>query len=80
MFRQDPCAFCGHDGGTVDHILPRKIVKGDNRGDYYNLTGACARCNMEKGGGHFLLFFSIKAGKPVIGYEHDPRGHEGLTT
>lgn len=80
IFRKDLCSFCGGPGGTLDHIHPKKRAKGPQRGNYMNYTGACSRCNNEKGGGHFLYFFAIKAGKPVLGYDHDPRGHEGSTT
>lgn len=45
IFRADPCAYCGDEGGTVDHILPTSTGGTD---DWDNMTGACARCNSTK--------------------------------
>jgi hypothetical protein len=74
LFRRDLCSFCGGPGGTLDHILPRSVAQGVARGNYMNYTGACRDCNGEKGSGHFLFFFAMKAGSPVIGHDHDPSG------
>lgn len=46
VIRHDPCAYCGGDGGTVDHIVPRPA--GGARWDWENWTGACERCNRRK--------------------------------
>lgn len=52
--RRDPCAYCGEEGGTLDHIVPRS--GGGARWDWENWTGACERCNRRKDrgkdGGH----------------------------
>lgn len=44
--RQQPCAYCGGPGGTVDHVVP--IARGGTsvRG---NLAPACRPCNSSKG-------------------------------
>lgn len=40
------CAYCGGDGGTIDHIVP--ISRGgDNSPE--NLAASCRRCNSRKG-------------------------------
>lgn len=39
---RDPCCYCGHAGGTVDHIVP-VTAGGPNAWDNY--TGACLACN-----------------------------------
>lgn len=62
LLRLDPCAYCGREGGTVDHIEPRTPLI-DYRGisgsphSWTNLTGACDRCNSSKGHKNLLLWF-----------------------
>lgn len=74
MFRRDPCSFCRDGrGGTLDHIKPRHIVSGIARGNYNNMTGACPKCNFDKGSGHFLMYFAEMQGSPLIGYQHSPK-------
>lgn len=41
----DPCAYCGGAGGTIDHIVP--ISRGGDSAPE-NLTGACRSCNISK--------------------------------
>jgi hypothetical protein len=53
MLRRDPCSYCFGVGGTIDHIIPRSI--GDD--GWWNLTGACERCNGKKGTNPALQFF-----------------------
>lgn len=56
VLRQDPCAYCGDYGGTVDHIVPR--CGGGEVSAMTNGTGACERCNLIKSDAsllHFLL-------------------------
>lgn len=53
----DPCAYCGAEGGTVDHIEPRK---GGGADDTSNLTGACAACNNAKFTMPMLLFLGYR--------------------
>jgi hypothetical protein len=73
LFRQDICSFCSGPGGTLDHIQPRPIVNGHARGDWSNYAGACESCNFSKGSDpHFLGFFSLMQGKPLIGYVRNP--------
>ena len=54
MIRNDPCSYCGHRGGTLDHIEPRcRIVEHEGP---RNLTGACQECNGRKGAMPLLRF------------------------
>lgn len=77
MFREDPCAFCKDgDGGTLDHILPRHKIHGHHRGVWTNYTGACPKCNFDKGSGHFLIFFAMMQGKPVLGGFFSPKAED----
>jgi 5-methylcytosine-specific restriction endonuclease McrA len=55
--RRDPCAYCGADGGTIDHIVP--IAKGGDS-DHSNVTGACTSCNCTKRETHSLLGFLLR--------------------
>lgn len=48
--RQDPCAYCGSRGGSIDHI------DGLGPDSPPNLTGACVRCNSAKGKASLLGF------------------------
>lgn len=62
ILRKDPCAWCGaHRSGTVDHVEPR--AKGgpkSHRSD--NSSGACARCNQDRGPASLLAFLAYRAG------------------
>lgn len=44
---RDPCAYCGKQGGTIDHIVPN-VSGGEN--DDSNFTSACLSCNSSKQG------------------------------
>lgn len=47
--RADPCAYCGGTGGTIDHIIPRRVTgEKRKRGSTLNWTGACRECNRRK--------------------------------
>jgi hypothetical protein len=51
MLRSDPCAYCGGEGGTVDHVEPRSRAArglGSVHG-WINTVGACQPCNGRKG-------------------------------
>ncbi len=65
ILRADPCAYCFGAGGTVDHILPRPVLSGDERGHWTNLTAACVECNHQKDrgkdGGHRSVLFQLLA-------------------
>jgi hypothetical protein len=71
VLREDPCCWCGMDGGTLDHIYPAKNKSSNARekrklarmralgvvGAYHgNLSGACERCNKERGCRSILEF------------------------
>jgi HNH endonuclease len=43
--RDDPCAYCGGQGGSIDHIDPQAGGGADAWG---NMAGACKRCNSTK--------------------------------
>jgi len=55
QLRRDLCAYCGNPGGTLDHIVPRRGSRKQS-GPLSNLTGACQRCNGEKGQTPLLLY------------------------
>lgn len=40
------CIYCGHEGRTIDHILPRSRG-GDS--SWLNLAACCRKCNNKKG-------------------------------
>lgn len=52
MYRIDPCAYCGREGGTLDHIIPKS--KGGAQEN--NVTGACQSCNVQKADKDLLSF------------------------
>ena len=53
IMRRDPCAYCGGDGGTVDHIHPMSL---GGLNWWWNMTGSCDRCNQRKGRRMLLQF------------------------
>lgn len=62
ILRRDPCAYCGGQAGSVDHIQARGA--GGEEADT-NLTGSCAGCNHGKTIKpllHFLL--ALNSGRP----------------
>lgn len=52
LLRQDPCSYCGNQGGTVDHIDPYSL----RGGAAHNLTAACEYCNSRKGDEPLLIW------------------------
>lgn len=53
---EDPCAYCGEEGGTTDHIIP---INNGGSSDEDNLTAACLSCNAAKGDRFSLLGFLL---------------------
>lgn len=53
VLRADPCAYCGHAAGTLDHIEPRSR---GGRDLIENLTSACERCNNAKSSQSLLAY------------------------
>jgi 5-methylcytosine-specific restriction endonuclease McrA len=53
----DPCVYCGHGGGTIDHIE----AAGDRK-SWENLTAACGSCNSAKGQESLLMFLAHRNG------------------
>jgi HNH endonuclease len=49
----DPCSYCGEQGGTLDHIVPKKSGGTDA---WDNLTAACFSCNAQKQAQGLLWF------------------------
>ena len=45
VLKADPCAYCGGQSDSIDHIVP--IAEGGEDG-WENYTGACRRCNAVK--------------------------------
>lgn len=58
VLQADPCSYCGKEGGTVDHIVPR--ARGGTN-SWTNRTGACPRCNNSKSATS-LLFHLLARG------------------
>lgn len=44
--RNDPCSYCGGEGGHIDHIVP---IKNGGQHCAGNITSACKSCNSAKG-------------------------------
>lgn len=61
VLRRDPCSFCGREGGTVDHIVPRS-AGGPGLHDWTNFGGACASCNSSKSSVPLLEFLGRRHG------------------
>jgi len=53
VIEKDPCAYCGGEGGTIDHVIP--LSRGGEHGDT-NVVGACRRCNSSKSARPLLIF------------------------
>lgn len=63
LLRLDPCAYCGGDGGTLDHIEPKSLpVRGIGGAHAWtNYTGACGSCNNSKQTRPLLEFMLVRA-------------------
>lgn len=51
ILRDDPCAYCGGESTTIDHIVPARGTQRPGLGGLHswtNYTGACERCNWSK--------------------------------
>lgn len=59
----DPCAYCGKKGGTVDHIDP--IARGGSN-EWNNLAGACRKCNASKCASPLIEFLARKSDCSII--------------
>lgn len=57
VIQADVCAYCNGRGGTMDHIQPQARGGADNAS---NLTGACVRCNQQKGAMSLLAYLKIR--------------------
>jgi len=58
VLRNDPCAYCGGHGGTVDHIDPRSQKRPASG---RRLTGCCSQCNNARGTRPLLWFLIVRA-------------------
>ena len=54
----DPCAYCGAEATTVDHVIP--LERGGSN-EWDNLTPACGSCNPSKGTKPFLTWMAGRA-------------------
>lgn len=61
VLREDPCAYCGGPGGTIDHIVP-KFSAGENQ--WSNFTSACFGCNNRKKARPLLAYLLTTATGP----------------
>lgn len=59
--RFDICAYCGGEGGTVDHLVPKRLGRSQTH-SWTNLVGACSRCNERKGARSLLHFLWLRKG------------------
>ena len=58
IVREDPCAWCGGPGGSLDHIEPRSLTRPGRRRSWTNLTGSCFACNEYRGDVGVLQFLA----------------------
>lgn len=58
IVRADPCAWCGDAGGFVDHIVPQSRCNAGRRKSWMNLTGTCAKCNVQRGDAPMLQWLA----------------------
>lgn len=56
----DPCAYCGGPGGSLDHIVPLSDGGG---GEWENLAGVCRSCNSRKHTRSLLTFLLVRGGE-----------------
>lgn len=59
VLRRDPCAYCSRSSEHLDHIIARSRGGCDQ---HENRAGACARCNVSKGGRPLLSFLAARKG------------------
>ena len=59
VIRADVCAYCAGPGGTIDHIVSRAM--GGSSKSIRNWTGACAKCNGQRGSRGILYFLANTA-------------------
>lgn len=59
----DPCAYCGGEGGALDHIVARKNGGLDH---WSNFTAVCHSCNSRKRTKSMLLFMCEAVTAPEI--------------
>lgn len=68
--KQQPCHYCGGEGGTVDHVIPHS-QGGPNRKE--NCVPACGPCNRKRGklmnGAGYKPFANLRAIMPGRGRE-----------
>jgi 5-methylcytosine-specific restriction endonuclease McrA len=57
FMKLDPCAYCGGQGSTFDHIDPRS--RGGSPGAD-NLTRACALCNKDKSSHTLIIWLACR--------------------
>lgn len=55
ILKQDPCTYCGHRAGELDHIEP--VIR-DGLDHWTNLTAACRPCNAGKAARPLLVFLA----------------------
>ena len=54
--KKDPCCYCGGKGGSIEHIVPRTVLKGTH---WENKSGACQKCNSKKSNQKLIWFLVI---------------------
>jgi hypothetical protein len=61
IIRQDPCAYCGQPGESLDHVVPQS----GGGGGGLNLTHACYACNRTKGAQSLLGYLVARRRPPI---------------
>lgn len=66
IIANDPCAYCGDKGGSVDHVVPQSLSKITLQGfsihHWTNLVGVCQKCNSMKDAKTIVGFLAAKGG------------------
>lgn len=57
VIRRDPCSYCDGRSDTADHIVAQSR---DGEDTWENYTGACRRCNDQKGNTPLLVFLATR--------------------
>lgn len=70
---KDPCCYCGKAGGSIDHIVPRSVLKGAH---WENKTGACRKCNSAKSDTPLLRYLARRHGRGIVAVKLLPESHD----
>lgn len=77
IVRADPCAYCGGEGGTLDHIIPKARATPGVAHVWLNFTAACGPCNSTKSNRKMLPWLAARAVSKTRYADPDPTKEEG---